>query len=110
VTGRFKVWGHLTDTSVDDHHCGSYPELVTTRFEPWGTIKRCTSIGSLGDELHHFTEGQPTGHYVASDYQDGPAPPLIDDDSCVARTADCAAGLVAVTGCDDARWCCRLRR
>jgi len=107
VRGKFIVYGRLhRDRLIDDKHCGAYPKFEVTRFEPWGPVERCTSVGAAS--LQRYTEGLPTDRYIPEDYAGGPSGKVID--ACVEPTnGSCPAPKVKQTSCDDTVWCCLVR-
>lgn len=102
----FLLKGRLTGERVDDGHCGGYPVLQVSGFEPWGPVERVFSPGSLNGDLHLYTEELPTDRFVPEDFKGGPELRLLNSDRCVPAGERCAEGLVRQVDATGRALCC----
>lgn len=88
VLSKFKVFGRKTGKTIGDNHCGEYPEFYVEKFEPWGMIRRCTSIGVEG--FYRYMNHLPIHSYVAEDYSSSDSEIIrVSEETCSQKFSGC---------------------
>ena len=102
------VTGELTGHTLDDDHCGAYPEFVVRSFEPAGPVRRVTSIGGLDGALHRYTAELPSDRFVPSDFEGyRGVVAMVDVDACAVGSA-CERPARAVIDGTGTAYCCAV--
>ncbi|MEM6994953.1 MAG: hypothetical protein AAF721_30855 [Myxococcota bacterium] len=103
----YRVRGILTGHTVDDGHCGAYPELEVLEFEAWGEVVHRIDTFTVDPSDQFYTEPLPSHGFVPEDYVDGPRPPKLAIETCHDRGV-CSADEVRQQNADGRDVCCRL--
>jgi hypothetical protein len=105
---RFIVRGRFTGKERRGITCKVYREFEVLSFRPWGSIRRCVSLGDTRAGLQLYGEELPKDRYAPEDFLGGPELPMVDDEHC-RKVEVCAEDEKRITSCRGGQYCCRLR-